>query len=87
MVGHVTMSARAPLNYRLPFRYEERQNQTPPASSFAAFNHYVDLRINAFGSSHPAGANFAYADGSVRFAADEITSDRLQAACTRAAAD
>jgi prepilin-type N-terminal cleavage/methylation domain-containing protein len=87
MVGHVTMGAHAPLNYRLPFCYDERQGQSPAASSFAAFNHYSDLRINAFGSNHPGGANFAHADGSLCFIADDITVERMQAMCTRAASD
>lgn len=87
MVGHVTMSAYAPLNYRLPFSFADRQGQTPSAGSFAAFQHYVDLRMSAFGSNHPGGANFCYADGSCRWVADDVSHELLQATCTRAAGD
>lgn len=87
MVGHVTMSAYAPLNYRLPFNYEGRSGQSPSAASFAAFQHYVDLRISAFGSSHVGGANFCFADGSLQWIGDDISPELLRALCTRAAAE
>jgi prepilin-type N-terminal cleavage/methylation domain-containing protein/prepilin-type processing-associated H-X9-DG protein len=87
MVGHVTMSAYAPLNYRVPFNYDSRQGQTPAASSFAAFQAYVDLRICAYGSNHPGGANFCFADGSLRWLSNDVEMPVLQALSTRAGAD
>lgn len=84
MIGHVTMSAYAPLNYRLPFAYEQRSGKTPAADSFAQFQHYVDLRMCAYGSEHQGGVNLAFADGSLRFTSDEIAQDTLLAISTRA---
>jgi prepilin-type N-terminal cleavage/methylation domain-containing protein/prepilin-type processing-associated H-X9-DG protein len=84
MIGHVTLSAQVPINYQLPFDYAGRAGQTPPADSFAQFQEYVDRRITAYGSGHPAGANFCLADGSVRFMHEELELGLLQAMSTRA---
>jgi prepilin-type processing-associated H-X9-DG protein len=72
--GDVTMSAFAPLNYRVPVN--------PPAT-YAAFFPLHELRINAFGSEHPGGANFALADGSVQFVRDSIDAINLRRLCVR----
>lgn len=84
MIGHVTMSAYAPLNYRLPFSYAGREGRDPSAGSFAAFQYYVDLRICAFGSEHPGGVNFAMADGSCRFMSDRTALQVQRSLATRA---
>ena len=84
MVGHATMSAHAPVNYRLPFGYDGRSGQSPPADTFADFQHYVDLRLCAYGSEHPGGANFCFADGSLRFLANETDLNLLRDLSTRA---
>jgi len=83
-IGHVTMSAHAPLNYRLPFRFEDRANVIPPVTGASSFQYYFDLRICAFGSNHPGGANFAMADGSARFVSEGLPLALLQGMCTRA---
>ena len=81
-------SAFVPINYQLPFSYANRAGQTPPADSYAAFQStYVDMRMCAFGSCHPGGANFCFADGSGQFLASETPLSVLQALSTRANAD
>jgi prepilin-type N-terminal cleavage/methylation domain-containing protein/prepilin-type processing-associated H-X9-DG protein len=87
MIGHVTMSAAVPVNYQLPFDFAGRSGQSPPADSFAAFQHYVELRLCAFGSNHPGGANFVFADGSLQFLPSETDFDAFRAMSTRAGDD
>jgi prepilin-type N-terminal cleavage/methylation domain-containing protein/prepilin-type processing-associated H-X9-DG protein len=87
MIGHVTMSALAPINYQLPFSFAGRGGQSPSADSFNAFQHYVDMRICAYGSAHPGGAVFCFADGSTRFLVSETDMTVLRAVSTRSAAD
>ena len=69
VMGNVTLSTPAPINY-----------QVPPGGDFTT----VENRACAFGSGHPGGANFAFADGSVRFLSDRIPLATLQALSTRA---
>jgi len=83
-IGDVTMSGFAPINYRLPFDYAHRDTANPPAGDATAFAYYEDLRVCAWGSSHPGGANFALADGSVRWISETIPLVTLQALSTRA---
>ena len=56
----------------------------PDASSQAGFASYDALRVCSFGSQHPGGANFAMADGSVRFLKDTTAMPTLRALGTRA---
>jgi prepilin-type N-terminal cleavage/methylation domain-containing protein/prepilin-type processing-associated H-X9-DG protein len=67
----VMLSSAVPLNYRVPLGSGE-QDWT-----------WEENRLCAYGSEHPGGANFALADGSVRFIADDITLQVLQAFSTR----
>lgn len=82
-IGDVTMSAYVAINYRMPLDFDRRQEISPPASSPGDFYVYEQRRTCAFGSGHRGGANFALADGSVRFLAESLPLDVLQALCTR----
>ncbi|ODU02325.1 MAG: prepilin-type N-terminal cleavage/methylation domain-containing protein [Planctomycetes bacterium SCN 63-9] len=80
-LSDVTMSTYAPINYKLGFGYDNRPSD---ASSQTGFANYDALRVSAFGSQHPGGANFAIADGSVRFLKDTAAMPILRALGTRA---
>ena len=74
-MGDVTLSAAVPINW-----------QVPPMSDPGDWD-WEWQRLCAFGSGHPGGANFAFADGSVRFLSDSTPLAQLQALSTRAGAE
>ena len=82
-VGDVTMSAFAPINYRVPAPYSQAATMTPPVTNANSYSYYNDRRMCAFGSAHTGGANFALADGSVRFIQDSIAPQTLQRLAAR----
>ena len=67
-MDNVTLHTAVPINYRMPTGGGILE---------------VQYRCSAFGSGHPGGANFAFADGSVRFLRDSTPLLMLQALSTR----
>lgn len=67
---HVLACSRVRINYMTP------SNVSPGYPA-------VNLRMSAFGSAHPLGANFCMADGSVRYIRQTISDVTLRALSTR----
>ena len=83
-VASVALGASATINYGYPDYYRPPLPPSPPVPvPWADASVKWWLRVSAYGSLHPGGANFALADGSVRFVSDKLPLDVLQALATR----
>ena len=89
-IADVTLSGYARINYGVPVAWKPPVQPPPPFPpippppvSWPGFIPTYEARLSAFGSGHSGGANFALADGSVRFVRDTTSLDVVQAMCTR----
>jgi prepilin-type N-terminal cleavage/methylation domain-containing protein/prepilin-type processing-associated H-X9-DG protein len=81
-LSDVAESTYSPINYVVPVAYGSPGAASLSAATFTT--NYEYPRINAFGSLHPGGANFAMVDGSVRFIKQSIAMTTYHALGTRA---
>jgi len=78
-LGNLVGGAFAPINYRIPWAHGEPGAPTTQGAWFV----FQDMRLSAFGSAHPQGANFAMGDGSTRFVSAELPQTVLALYCQR----
>jgi len=74
--GDAHLGTSVPINYRLPLTFLTSPTQIE-----------FEDRINAYGSGHPGGANFALVDGSTRFIAQTLSPLTFKALGTKAGAE
>ena len=89
-LADVVLSAWVKINSGTPNPYVPPPIPLPPLPpppptpvAWTTFLPVYEARLSAWGSAHSGGANFAFADGSVRFLRDSIPLTTLRAACTR----
>jgi len=89
-IAEVTMAGNVSINYAQPTRYIPPTPPPPPAPPpppppipWPTFEPYYIARLMAYGSGHTGGANFALADGSVRFMSNSTPVSLLSALSTR----
>jgi prepilin-type N-terminal cleavage/methylation domain-containing protein/prepilin-type processing-associated H-X9-DG protein len=79
-LADVTLSSFAPINYQ----FSMASNSGTDDNQQTSFRYHADMRLCAFGSRHPNGANFMYADGSGNYLTNDIDLNLLRALSTRA---
>ncbi|MGL6072614.1 MAG: DUF1559 domain-containing protein [Fimbriiglobus sp.] len=77
--GDAFLGCNVPINFKLPLNFATRSGGEQTL--------LFEDRINAFGSGHTGGANFALADGSVRFVRESISPVTLLQLGTRAGSE
>lgn len=79
------IDARYPLNasFDAVGYYKSHDNTTDRPPMPATGQRIISYNDLPFGSLHPGGANFAYADGSVRFLADDVALEAYVALASR----
>ena len=82
----VTMSTFGPINYKLPFDFDNRPGSISNKNAFENSLEAIQ-RLCAFGSQHEGGAHFALVDGSARFISENIDQTTLRALSTRGAGE
>ena len=79
-LSNIMGGAYAPINFKIPWKHGDAGAPTTQTAWFP----FQDQRLSAYGSGHPSGANFARADGSTQFIADQMSQTVLQTFCQRA---
>jgi prepilin-type N-terminal cleavage/methylation domain-containing protein/prepilin-type processing-associated H-X9-DG protein len=80
----VTLCGWANINFGFQTAYVPPQPPLPdPPVAWGSISESWWARASAYGSRHPGGANFAFADGSVRFIREDLPVPLLQALSTR----
>jgi prepilin-type N-terminal cleavage/methylation domain-containing protein/prepilin-type processing-associated H-X9-DG protein len=89
-IAEITLGGSMSINYGHPTRYIPPPPPPPPAPPpppppvpWPGFEQYYINRLMAYGSGHTGGANFAFADGSVRFLSNSVPFQTLRALSTR----
>ncbi len=78
-LSDITFSTLAPINYRIPFDFDNKGG----VDQTAFVSDYEAPRVGSYGSQHPGGAQFCMGDGNVRFIGENVSLVVLRALGTR----